>query len=289
MSFESLIEVVKNEREQEKSDRKKRIEEMELANDPTRMIFTFKDIQQRQKLIDRLMQELEARTEAVKKIGSDLYASRQENAIQEAEMKTMKKKIQENDIRTVKLLNTIDIDVLGIDEIKRRYALLAQKLQIEINRGRDLTDKLDIAQKIKIERNELEKKYLELRHAHKAQSTHIQTLQDKLGETKKFKDAIRKQEMVIQKLEVLLKDSMSGAEGQGRMEEFFRGAKVNPECFDGGVYRLLTEENGMLKDKLLKLERLTVNHPLFNFIGPRIKAERLYSRIRDPTIIREIR
>jgi hypothetical protein len=258
MSFESLIKVVKSEREQEEADRKRRIDDMELANDPTRMIFTFQDIQQRQKLIDRLMQELEARTEAVKKIGSDLYASRQENSIQENEIQTMKKTIQDNDIRTVKLLNTIDIDVLPLDEIKRRYALLAQKLQIEINRTRDLTDKLDIAQKSKIERNELEKKYLELRHAHKAQSTHIQTLQERLQETQKFKGAIKKQEQVIQKLEVLLKDSMNGTENQSKMDAFFSNAKMNPDSFDGGVYRLLTEENQMLKDKLLKIERSTV-------------------------------
>jgi chromosome segregation ATPase len=231
---------------------------MELANDPTRMIFTFQDIQQRQKLIDRLMQELEARTEAVKKIGSDLYESRQKNANQEIEMSTMKKTIQDNDIRTVKLLNTIDIDVLPLDEIKRRYALLAQKLQIEINRTRDLTDKLDIAQKSKIERNELEKKYLELRHAHKAQSTHIQTLQDRLQETQKFKNSIKRQEQVIQKLEVLLKDSMKGSENQTKLDAFFSNAKINPDSFDGGVYRLLTEENQMLKDKLLKLERSSV-------------------------------
>lgn len=150
MSFESLIQVVKAEREQEEADKQKRMEETQIANDPTRMIFTFHDIQQRQKLIDRLMQELEARTEAVKKIGSDLYSARENNSIMEAQIIALKNKIQENDIRTVKLLNTIDIDILPIEELKRRYALLAQKLQLEINKTRDLTDKLESAQKSKI-------------------------------------------------------------------------------------------------------------------------------------------
>lgn len=43
-----------------------------------------------------------------------------------------------------------------------------------------------------------------------------------------------------------------------KLEEFFENARLDPNTFDGGVYRLLTEENQMLKDKLLQLERLTV-------------------------------
>ncbi|KAJ3383504.1 hypothetical protein HDU92_004084, partial [Lobulomyces angularis] len=254
MSFDNLIKTVRNEREKEKEEHRIKMAEKEISNDPKRLIFTFHDIEQRQKLIDRLMQELDARTSAVKKIGGDLYAVREANSELEQKIKILEQKISENEVKTVQLLNTVDIDVIPIEEVKRRYALLAQKLQLEINRTRDLSEKLENNQLKRIESNELEKKYLEIKQAHKAQAAYIQNLQECLKQTSKYKSAITKQEQVIQKLEVLLKDSMA------KLEEFFYNAKMNPDTFNGGVYRLLTEENQMLKEKILNLERSATPH-----------------------------
>lgn len=80
-------------------------------------------------------------------------------------------------MKTVKLLNTVDIDIIPHDELKRRYALMAEKLQLEINKTKDLSDRLEVSQEGAIERNELEKKYLSLRQAHIAQAAYIQKLQ----------------------------------------------------------------------------------------------------------------
>ena len=80
-------------------------------------------------------------------------------------------------MKTVKLLNTVDIDIIPHDELKRRYALMAEKLQLEINKTKDLSDRLEVSQEGAIERNELEKKYLSLRQAHTAQAAYIQKLQ----------------------------------------------------------------------------------------------------------------
>lgn len=79
MDFDSLIAKVKAERVEEEAIKKKQKISMESALDPTKMVFTFHDIEQRQKLIDRLMVELEARSVAVKKIGADLYSLRELN------------------------------------------------------------------------------------------------------------------------------------------------------------------------------------------------------------------
>jgi hypothetical protein len=46
---------------------------------PRNLTFTYQDIEQRQKLIDRLLAELDSRTEAVKKIGNDLVAAKETN------------------------------------------------------------------------------------------------------------------------------------------------------------------------------------------------------------------
>ena len=44
------------------------------------MIYDGHDIDQRQKLIDKLLEELDHRTNAVKKVGQDLYRLREKNA-----------------------------------------------------------------------------------------------------------------------------------------------------------------------------------------------------------------
>ena len=202
ISFEELISIVKTERQQEFKNK---------IPEPSRMVFTFHDIEQRQKMIDGLMQELDARANAIRKIGSDLYSLREINSRLEETVKSLEKKVSDNDIKTAQLINTVDIEVLSLPELQRRYALLVQKLSIELKRSNEMGEMLQSAQVSKIERNEAEKKYLELVHAHKEQSAYIQKLQDSLKQNTRYKAAIKKQELVIQKLEVLLKDSMQGA------------------------------------------------------------------------------
>lgn len=44
------------------------------------MIYDANDVDQRQRLIDKLLEELDHRTNAVKKVGQDLYRLREKNA-----------------------------------------------------------------------------------------------------------------------------------------------------------------------------------------------------------------
>ncbi|KAJ3089599.1 hypothetical protein HK102_005972 [Quaeritorhiza haematococci] len=247
MDFDELISMVKKDREEENKSG------VEITNaDPTKMIFTFHDIQQRQRLIDRLLHELELRTEAVRKVGADLFELREVNTNLEQKIHQLQRKIADNEVTTMRLLNTVDIDVVPPDELKK-----PEKLQKEMNNNRELTERLEALQNNAIERNDLEKKYLELRQAHTAQATYIQKLQENLQQAAKYKSAITKQEQVIRKLEILLKESLS-PNNKERLDEFFASARLDPESFDGGVYKLLTDENRTLKEKLLQLERSCV-------------------------------
>lgn len=45
-----------------------------------------------------------------------------------------------------KILNTIDLDMLGIDELRNRYAILAARLQASLGRNEELAEILQGAQ-----------------------------------------------------------------------------------------------------------------------------------------------
>jgi ribosomal protein S4 len=78
----------------------------------------------RQSLMDRLIQELDVRTEAIQKIGNDLYELRAINTAQEKEIVQLKAKLETAEIKTTKLMNTFDLDAVSVDELKRRYDIL---------------------------------------------------------------------------------------------------------------------------------------------------------------------
>jgi hypothetical protein len=74
-------------------------------------------------------------------------------------------------------LNTIDLELVPLDQLKERYAVLAAKFQSSLEKCRELTEKLEHIQEKVIDRNDLEKRMLELQQAHTAQQAYVQKLQ----------------------------------------------------------------------------------------------------------------
>ncbi|KAI8809840.1 hypothetical protein BJ742DRAFT_802599 [Cladochytrium replicatum] len=246
MEFDQLIEAVKNERGVEFS--------ISMNPDTKQTAFTHHDIEQRQRLIDRLLEELDARALAIKRIGQDLSKERDINCHLQQTIRDLRQQVENNQIKTNKLLNTVDIDAVPYEELKRRYAVLAEKLSREIIRGREMNDRLELTQAVAIEKNEIEKQFLELQHAHTSQQLYVQKLQDKCADAAKYKRAIRKQEEVIQKLEVLIKNGV-GKDGSELLDKLFESIRIDTALFDTNLYKVLTEENRKLKQKLLDLQK----------------------------------
>ncbi|KAJ3404219.1 Coiled-coil domain-containing protein 33 [Chytridiales sp. JEL 0842] len=217
------------------------------------MTFTYQDIEQRQRLIDRLLGELETRSEAVKKIGNDLVQAREKNLALERKVDELERQVRDNDAKTMQLINSVDLDVLSESEMRRRYALLAHKLQSETAKSKDLSSKLEEAQHSNIQKNEMEKKFLELRQAHTAQQAYVQKLQSSLEKSSKYKSALKKQETIIAKLEALLKDGVS-SDRREKVNLLLRSAKDAPELFDDNIYKMLVDENRQLKERIFELE-----------------------------------
>ncbi|KAJ3217252.1 hypothetical protein HDU67_008274 [Dinochytrium kinnereticum] len=147
------------------------------AQDPSSMIFTFQDIEQRQRLIDRLLKELADRTEAVKRVGQDLFAVRERNATLERNVKDLERTVKSKEIKLVQLMNTVDIEAVPHDDLKKRYVVIAQRLNVEMKRGKEMENRIESLSNMETMKLELERKYNELQQAHTSQQSYVQKLQ----------------------------------------------------------------------------------------------------------------
>jgi hypothetical protein len=103
------------------------------------------------------------------------------------------------------------------------------------------------------QRNEFEKKVLELTHAHTSQSYFIQSLQAQVEKLDSYKTVMKKQEKVIGRLEALLLEKMGekkGAAGIAAREGLDAG-----DTAELGIFRVLSDENKSLKQKVSDLEK----------------------------------
>ncbi|KAJ3098788.1 Coiled-coil domain-containing protein 33 [Physocladia obscura] len=206
-SFEQLLEMIRTERENEimaaasAAERRESLESKQLT-------FKYSDMEQRQRLIDKLLNELENRSLAIKKIGEDLLSSRERNAKLENKIKLLETKLQEAETKTNQLLNTIDIKDIPLVELQRRYTSMADRLKTEIESNKRMSLQLETSNLDLIERNDFETKYLELQQAHMAQQNLLQKLQHDCDSINQTKKTIKKQEDVISKLGGFLKDRL---------------------------------------------------------------------------------
>lgn len=91
---------------------------------PGYMMVSVKDMEQRQRLVDRLLKELDTRTDAVKRVGADLVKLRDNNTVLETQVLSLQRQLRDKDAKTEYLLNLGDIELLNRDELQRRYDIL---------------------------------------------------------------------------------------------------------------------------------------------------------------------
>ena len=60
-------------------------------------------------------------------------------------------KLEESEKSNSKILNTIDLDMLSIEELRKRYAILAARLQVSLSKNEELAELLERAQEKVIE------------------------------------------------------------------------------------------------------------------------------------------
>src|SRR5271163_2721863 len=110
-----------------------------------------RDIEYYQNVVDRLLQELNSRTDALKRVGADLVANRENQAKLEAKIRELRKRLAESDGQTAMLMDMMDLDVISAEELRKRYTVLCKKLKQEKAYARDLVGRLEVVQNAAIE------------------------------------------------------------------------------------------------------------------------------------------
>ncbi|KAJ3356175.1 hypothetical protein HDU83_001754 [Entophlyctis luteolus] len=262
-NFEQLLDLVKLERENEL---RAAAEAAEEPLESKQLVFTYADVSQRQRLIDRLLLELEDRSKSIQKVGSELVASKERNEQLEGKVKQLEAKLRENETKTNQLLNTIDIKDVPLDELQRRYTAMAERLKTELARNSQMSKQIESANLTLIERNDYEKKCLELQQAHMAQQSLLQKLQVDVDAMSHTKATIKKQESVISKLATFLKDKLplSVQSELGKVFKFFDHciqdkidevlSSKEPDGIEVCLHKILADETAILKARIRELE-----------------------------------
>jgi hypothetical protein len=114
--------------------------------------------------------------------------------------------LEDSDIKTKRLISGFDLEALDPTELRRRYALLSNKLENTLDLQRRLEKEIDSLQ-IELEsKARVEKELKQVRMAHVAQQALVLNLQQLPG-IEKHQQVILKQEKVIIKLEAMIKSA----------------------------------------------------------------------------------
>jgi hypothetical protein len=215
-----------------------------------------KEIEQRQKFIDRLMYELDNKSSAIQVLGKDIVRLRDQTQAQAQEIARLSTQLGESEISTKRLVSGFDLEALDSPELRRRYAILAGKLEKTLEKVHRLEGDVYELQNENEKKAKIEKEMKQLSMAHFAQQALVMSLQEAVASSGKFKTVIKKQEIVIKRLEEQL--SGSNAPVPRPKTPVKEPTPTEPhyilESSQSKLYKLLIKENRDLKQRLSHAE-----------------------------------
>lgn len=213
-------------------------------------------------LVAKLTKEVDARGDAIRRIGQDLTICREQNSVLEARIKELENEKRDFENQANIFSHSIDLDVITRPELEKRYSLLSAKLLSQVGKTKKMTETIHRLQNSNIERNNLERDFLELRQAHTAQQEVLHRLQACSQDSSGLKSTIKKQEEVIAKLESLVRKSR-----QAPHHDVSNNSSMN----ESAQIKSLIEENEALKQRVQELE--SQNHDRKDAVGVSFKEE----------------
>uniref|UniRef100_A0A0B7APK8 Uncharacterized protein n=2 Tax=Arion vulgaris TaxID=1028688 RepID=A0A0B7APK8_9EUPU len=169
-------------------------------------------------VLDHQMHDLDNYRTAVQKMGHDILSLRTQVRTLEGENSKLRIDVNHYDDNKKLLIDAADLDSLARPELQARYASLRQKLAAQTTDLKDYKTRVQKLQNELIKKNDKEKDYLRMSHAHSSQQELLKRLQDKVQKVRKLEETCKKQEKVIEKLEAVLykiKDKSVGQKGAG--------------------------------------------------------------------------
>jgi len=194
------------------------------------------DISNKQVLIDRLLEELDQRSVAIRSCGAEIVKVRAANEQLAKERDNAIDKIQQMEQETYNKLSE-PVEDSSSDELKRRIQLLSTKYSNERTRNAEIMERLAVLQASMDEKRNLLQELGSLRDAHVSQAKYIQELQESNEEVELYKKTIQTQEKVIMKLEDIL---------EAKLQE---GSKFDTKKYEAEIARL-AQQNDQLANQV---------------------------------------
>ncbi|XP_069758340.1 coiled-coil domain-containing protein 33 [Narcine bancroftii] len=201
-----------------------------------------------QEIIQHEAQELDNYRAAMQKMAADIIKLRKDVARLEGENSKLRSELNLQQNLGQTLLDDTDLDVMTKTELADRIVLLKQKLASETAKHLKTKDKVQKLQNELIRKNDREAELLRLQKAHQQQQAALRKYQEKMRKSKILEDTIRKQEVVIEKMENILDKNL-----KERPKKKSNVSNRRPVTRDGAereVGAALRAENTRLREEL---------------------------------------
>ncbi|KAK7113750.1 coiled-coil domain-containing protein 33-like [Littorina saxatilis] len=187
-------------------------------------------------IMDQQMREMDNYRQAVTRMGQDIMTLR--NNLREVEGTNSKLRLQVGNYSdTTRIMtDSTQVDGLTKGDLVSRYTTLRQKLASQTTELKQYKDKVQKLQNELIKKNDKEKEYLRMSHAHASQQELLQRLQEKVNKVRRLEETCRKQEKVIEKLE--------------RIVDKLRDKSHIPKDVNADTSSALMEENKRLRQQM---------------------------------------
>jgi hypothetical protein len=189
---------------------------LNLSNVPDREKWDIlsKELSQKQELIHRMMKEVDEKSDALKLTGSEIIELRKQIKLLQSENTILRKRLGQEEQLQIESLVTQEIHKMSVPELKSKIIKLAQAYRAERMRNEELDKAFRQAQ---TEISNARKISQELEQMQKIHEEDTQKFLDMQKETQKvslYRETIKKQELVIQKYETLLKKTVNDSNRQ---------------------------------------------------------------------------
>nr|XP_028599662.1 coiled-coil domain-containing protein 33 isoform X2 [Podarcis muralis] len=199
-----------------------------------------------------LKQEMDNYHAAMQRMADDILSLRQHVTNLESENSALRRNLaMHEDVGRV-LFHDIDPDVMTKAEIIDRILTLKQKLSAGAREMARMKDRVQRLQNELIRKNDREKDLVMLQRAHQQQQMVLRKYQAKIAKMHALEDAVKKQEKVIERMEMMLEGKMKERSKEDTQFSEAPLGSVPGDSWSKGLYSTLMMENMRLRDELGK-------------------------------------
>ncbi|CAD8086706.1 unnamed protein product [Paramecium primaurelia] len=222
-----------------------------------------KELSQKQEMIHRLMKEVDDKTESLKITGTEIVDLRRQVKLLQSENSILRKRLAHEESLEIQSIITKEIAVMSMEELRQKIIKVAQAYRNERVRNEEFEKALKTAQKDIASARQLEVELESLQRVHQENAKKMLVMQQEIQKVGVYKEAVKKQETVISKLEKLMETSLKDAQKarQAQLEvEQLKSENLNlQKQLKGIVYGEDIGELERYKQECQRLERIVAN------------------------------